>query len=373
LFVPGWQTTSCCALERLRPEWEELFYASGTTNPFLHPAWQLTWCDHFVAPEDVVVVVVRHHERLVCVAPFYRRHLGGPGSAGSTHLRAFGAGRHGELIETPGILVDPGCKRAAFRALTTHLLARERRWDWVEFPFGFDQGWFEPQWVEGEGGGRAPTVIHKGTKPCVVMPLADDWEKTVAGLKRNVRQSIHRGHNRLSRASLPWQFEVVEAGGFPDFLATLTRLHSARSSLTGKVRHPDVLADVQTRSFLEAVGSAVGGDDLIPCLLRADGDVVAARLMLRAGDTVYLSVSGFDPMFWDQGVATTLLAECLRFAIGQGARSANLSTGIDVSKLRWSEDIQRNEDFVVVAPRTRSRVAFSLYWQLRSDRIRFAG
>lgn len=363
--------TTRSALEGLRPEWEDLFLTSGAANPFLHPAWMLAWCDVFVRPSEIRVLTARHLGRLVGVAPFYRRHVGWGEGAGSSHLRAFGAGPHGELTEVPGVLVDPPLTRSVLRQFVRHLLDNERGWDWFELPLGHAQGWFEPEWTQASGARRSAAVIHKGTTPCVVMPLADDWSSTLAGLKRNVRQSVHRGRNRLTRAGLGWELEVVELEAFAGFVAILSRLHAARAAVPGRLHHPDRLADTRSRAFLELAGAGMlAAEHALPCILRAGQQVVAARLVLRAGRTLYLSVSGFDPDRWNEGVATTLVAETMAFGIKQGATAVNLGSGVDVSKLRWSENLERNEEFLVVAPRARSRWAFSVYWKLRRDRVR---
>ena len=101
--------------------------------------------------------------------------------------------------------------------------------------------------------------------------------------------------------------------------------------------------------------SALG--HFVPCLLLVDNRAVAARVLLRANDTVYFFVSGTDPDWWAQGVGTTLIVECLKQSIEAGYRVANLSTGVDVSKLRWGEKLTLYQDFLVVRGRRRSRVA----------------
>ena len=48
-------------------------------------------------------------------------------------------------------------------------------------------------------------------------------------------------------------------------------------------------------------------------------------------------------------------------AIGRGDTSANLSLNPDESKLRWSEQIELHNEFLLVSPRRRARLATSLY------------
>jgi hypothetical protein len=51
---------------------------------------------------------------------------------------------------------------------------------------------------------------------------------------------------------------------------------------------------------------------------------------------MYLYYSGFDPTYRRYSVMTRVLAESIKYAIAEGINSINLSTGIDVSKTRWS-------------------------------------
>jgi CelD/BcsL family acetyltransferase involved in cellulose biosynthesis len=70
-------------------------------------------------------------------------------------------------------------------------------------------------------------------------------------------------------------------------------------------------------------------------------------------------------MRWAQhSVMTTLLAEVIKWAIGQGLRIVNLSTGNDVSKLRWRPRSVVFRSAVQVAPRWQSRLAFNAYHQV---------
>ena len=48
-------------------------------------------------------------------------------------------------------------------------------------------------------------------------------------------------------------------------------------------------------------------------------------------------------------------------AIERGHEELNLSVGPDVAKLRWSELVVQNPDFVLCGPRRRSRIAYTGY------------
>ena len=362
-------STGVPAAEALLPEWEELFAACHTATVFAHPQWQLTWARHFIRSEDLVVVAARSGPDLVGVAPFHRRCVGLGGGPSVTFLQPLGAGRRPCLTELPALLTHPACRRSVLRETFRHLEAIDSTWDWTEVTLAPEQGWFEPEWLpKGDGPRSASVAIHKATRPCVVMALAESWDATMAGLKRNVRESIRRGANRLTRDGHSWRLAVGGKDVPLDYaLSALVDLHAARTNLRSRPHHTGLLTGPDDVRFLSEVTQRLAATGhVVPCLLLVDERPVAARLLLRTRDSVYFFVSGSDPDWWEQGVGTTLLVECLKQSIGDGCRTANLSTGVDVSKLRWSERLELSQDFAVVRGRRRSRAAFFAYWQLRA-------
>src|SRR3954452_15731299 len=82
-------STTYRELERLAPEWLDLYAESQTRNPFANPGWQRAWRQHFTREDELSVIEVRLSGRLVGVAPFYRRRSVG----GLQRVRLIGMGR----------------------------------------------------------------------------------------------------------------------------------------------------------------------------------------------------------------------------------------------------------------------------------------
>jgi CelD/BcsL family acetyltransferase involved in cellulose biosynthesis len=360
-------------VERLRPEWSELYSSSGVSNPFAHPDWLIAWSRHFVAPSGLYILAVRSGGRLVGVAPLCRRSVSVLGSR-VTAIRTLGGGRSSPLVEMPQVLAAPDHSRRVLRAVVGHLCERSHEWDWTELDLGPTQGWFEREWIPRRGPGSGCVVMHKATRAFVLLRLPPTWEELRAGLKRNVKESIRRGTNRLGRGEAH-EWRVVEPDGSPQSLerslAALVQLHRARARLHGTERHADYFADPQQEAFLYDVGRRLHPAGVFtPLVLEVDGAEVAARLVLETHDGAFLSVSGSDPAWWHYNVGTTLLALALRRAIERGQRVANLSQGPDVSKLRWSEELEYSQSFLIVGDRLRSRLAFAAFWHLRAEYMR---
>jgi CelD/BcsL family acetyltransferase involved in cellulose biosynthesis len=366
--------TTFAALEGLQEEWYRLFHECESTNGFAHPAWLTAWAKRYVEDGQICVLTVRAGDDLVAVAPFHRTALlprfpVASGRRGRV-LRLLGNGRASELTELPEILIRNSSRHDLLRIVMRGILDLVEDWDWLELTLTPEQGWFDPEWIAPIDIRPRAFPIHKGTRACVVSPLAATWESQRSSLGRNVRESIRRGENRLRRAGHDWQF----VDRFPDSRAVeaavdqIIRLHRGRPDFKRGPHHESCLEDDHACTFLrEAVAALVAAGHASPVELVVDEEVVAARLLLHAARSTYFSLGGFDAAWWDFGVATTLMAESIRAAILRGDTSLNLSTGPDRSKLRWSRQLRLHEDFYVVRTERRSRLAFAAFWMARAS------
>jgi CelD/BcsL family acetyltransferase involved in cellulose biosynthesis len=65
------------------------------------------------------------------------------------------------------------------------------------------------------------------------------------------------------------------------------------------------------------------------------GEVVATRVGFVLGNELYLYYSGYRVAWAQHSVMTTVVAESIKWAIQQGLQGVDLSSGRDLSKLRW--------------------------------------
>lgn len=355
----GIEVTRIASLEEaraLKAEWATLAETAGGQNPFTHPDWLLLWAEHFIRPhEEIWLLAARRGGRLAGVAPFYRR-AWGPGLAHSMQL--WGTSRDYRLIELPQILVDRDQPRAVARALLAGLSAYSDRWDWAEVALQ-DSLWLEPDWLPRSG---EIAILTKAVRAGVVLPLGKDRPPA---MKRNVRESLRRARNRLNR-SFPGAWTVdcaLSATGLLAALPDLTRLHDERSRLRGKKRHPSVLERPEHEAYLTAgvLAAAARGGAAIYRLL-VNGQAAAALLVLRSSECTYFLISGIDPRFWEFSPVTLLQGRAIDDAATLGHHWANLSTGPDTPKLRWSEELTVSTEFALVAGRGLARARFALFW-----------
>jgi CelD/BcsL family acetyltransferase involved in cellulose biosynthesis len=358
----------------MRQEWTELHRASGTSNPFSHPAWVSAWLDHFTRSEDLHVVTGRTADgELVVLAPFHRRRARLAAPYPGTCLRLAGMGSSELLTEIPEILVGGHPPRKAVRSLMSFLLTEcAAEWDWIEFTLSPDLGWFESDWIGQEAEADGAGFMHRSTTAFVVLDLPDEWDALRAGMKRNVKEAVRRSTNRLAKLEEGWDYDVArDDAEFGDALDDLVRLHHARSKVTSHELHGDYLRDAGDEAFLRsAAGEMFSAGAGNVARIRVGERPAAARLVLRVNGAVFLSVSGMElgPTVWDLGLGTQLTVQTVKDAIARGDGVANLSANPDEGKLRWSERLELHHGFLVTSPRRGARIRTAAYLLARAMR-----
>ena len=358
-------------LGSLEDEWLDLWLRSKTQDPFAHPGWVTAWLRHFVADHSIRrVVTARSEGQLVAVAPFYLHTYGRRPIKGRCLQLIGGGGGHGEdpLTEMGEILIGADDWRKVMREVIHFVAAElEADFDWLGLALTPQQGWFDNRWVP-ETWRRAGSIgIHKECRPLVVLPLPSDWAEL--RLKRNMKEAIRRAKNRIAAVDPSAEARFVSGDAAPAALEEVYELHRRRSEARGHVLHRDDLHESLRRFATDAVSGLARTGHASVGLLSVNGSSIAGRVVLTADNTSYLSLSGLDPEHWKLGGGTFLISAAIRNAIDRQAELFNLSAYPDDAKLRWSEQCQYQNQFVVVCPRRSSRRAFELYWLMRAHRF----
>jgi CelD/BcsL family acetyltransferase involved in cellulose biosynthesis len=349
--------TTVEGIRALKPDYELLYRVTGNTLPFAVQEWHLAWCERFLNRSPLVresprFCVLRSRTG-VCVAlvPLIltRRRLGPLKVATLAPIGADPA-----LTEIRKPLVTPGYERLTVRAVQQSL-SEVPDWDWIQWSGLSDS--------MAEALTRETTPRWYDISEDYILDLPSSWEEFRAGLKRNIRESLRHCYNSLKRDG--HAFELVVARDRQDVHQALQRfleLHALRANMTSGARHPDYFAGHAVQEFLYDVCRRLAARDAVRVFqLRIGSEIVASRVGFAIGDGIYLYYSGFDPAWARYSVMTTTLAEAIRYAIGQGFKTVNLSLTREQSKLRWNPRLVRLHSALVQREVLRSRIVCRAY------------
>ncbi|HYQ03521.1 MAG TPA: GNAT family N-acetyltransferase [Polyangiaceae bacterium] len=355
---------SLVQLDTLEDEWREL-ETRMVRLPFVSFDWVQAWWRHLhadsVGVKDELYVRAFRGSRaeLRGVVPLMRTRRPGFGPLRLRQLQPFGADPN--ITEIRGIASAPEDAGDILRALLDHLRSCASEWDFVELT-GVPA--VHSELVNATGFGAARWVRDV---PNYYLPLPATWDEFKSKLSRNIKESLRKCYNAPKRDGLAIKLEVVQSRA--DARAAVNeffRLHQARSKLEDTIRHVDVFGAEESRAFLLDVCDrfAARGSLFIFQLKIADA-VVATRIGFRCQDTLYLYYSGYDPQYARYSIMTTTVAEAIQFAIAHGFKTVNLSTGNDVSKLRWGPEEAVYRDALLIAPSLRGAIAHESYALVR--------
>lgn len=358
------------SLERLVPEWDVLDQSLAPRLPFTSPRWCLLWWRCFrrrglLKRDELRVYVLRDPDgSLVAVVPMMLTRRPALSPLQTRELQFMGADPY--MTEFRGPICQPTRALEVYQAMRCHLADRERHvWDWIQWrglPLTTET---EPAFrAEFTGGSELLLTNH-------YLELPATWEAFKAKLPRNIKESLRKCYNSLAREGHIYELIVVsDPSAVGDAIDRFFELHRGRSEKTGTIDHINVFSSESTRLFLSEYARMVaeaGGIRIFQLLI--DGKVVATRIGFILGDEIYLYYSGYDVEWGRYSVMTTVVAEAIRWAIANGIRLVNLSTGTDVSKTRWRPSQAHYIGGYECSPTLRSRMAYRLVDTVRKRRV----
>ena len=355
------QIGSLAELTPFASQWDRLVEHSGYRLPFSTFAWSACWWRHLArnrsSARDRLSFRLVWDDRgeLAAVAPFVltERPAAGPIRMRWLHFLGPDPG----ITEVPGMVCLQELERPAYSALLADLQGKATEWHWIRWS-GLKPDGIAAEVIEGH---RA--LQWSRDVPAYLLTLAPTWDEFRASLPRNIKESLRKCYNTLKRDGHVFEFVVTE---HPDeirmALGHFFRLHSARADVPGAMRHADMFGGDSKRNFLIELCETLApqrADRIFT--VKIGGNIVAMRIGFIVGDTLYLYYSGYDPAWSNYSVMTTVVAESIKWAIAEGLRTVNLSTGNDVSKTRWRPAEISYREAIQISPSLSAQAAHALY------------
>jgi CelD/BcsL family acetyltransferase involved in cellulose biosynthesis len=348
---------SLAALER---DWRAL-EPSLPALPFVGFDWASAWWTHLserklgVRDELFLLALRTEQGELRAVAPMMRTCRPGVGPLCVRELQFFGADPN--ITELRGLAAPEASFAAALTCLLDYLRSCSGEWDWMKFTGLPAAAGLDSQLLS------FPKARFTRDVPNFTLALAPTWAEFKTRLSRNIKESLRKCYNAPKRDGLTFEISVKrDAADVKAAVGEFLRLHQTRSELEGTIQHGNVFESASAQQFLLEVCERFAARDALRVFqLKRGSDVIATRIGFVCGEVLYLYYSGFDPEFGRYSVMTTTVAEAIQYAIAEGFRTVNLSTGSDVSKLRWGPDETVYRDAFLVSPSRRGELADVTY------------
>jgi CelD/BcsL family acetyltransferase involved in cellulose biosynthesis len=313
--------TDVAALQRLRPEWEALWWQARAATPFQSPQWLLPWWQH-VGQGRLASVALRCPESgtLVGFAPLYvYRHA----ESGQRHLFPLGIA----TSDDHDVLTRPGDEARVLQALLAHLREQGDAFDVFDLPQLRSEAF----------------VLRLAAPPGWRLSIADDdahpvlaWE-TAPAIAQALAANLRTCRNRAARAG-SLQFETADAASLPAMLEALFALHTARWSERAQA---GVLADAAVRAWHRAAAPQLLAAGMLRLQgLRLDGEWIALAHVLADPAPAHARrsryyIGGFDPRQAALSPGALLIHHAIASAHDEGARAFDFLRGAEPYKYRW--------------------------------------
>lgn len=354
--------TTVGGLQALAADYERLLRATGNALPFALHEWHVAWCNEFlesgkgIQTQPMIHVARNTEGRCVAIVPLIltRRAVGGV-KIGTLDL----LGSDPAITEIRTSIIDPSYETRAVWAIRRKL-ADVGKVDWLNWG------------VVSDSHALALSICAdlKIQRPLLnyVLDLPPSWDQFHSHLKRNIRESIRHCYNSLKRDGLTYELRIAQdPAEVKDALERFFTLHAMRADFFGSVAHHNHFAKPGARRFLRKVCEKLSARGMVRIFqLAIRGDVVALRIGFVIGDSVYLYYSGFDSRWSKYSVMTTTVVEAIKYAIGQGLTTINLSPNRDVSKTRWGPREIALSRAVQISPSLLSRLAWAGFNRVKS-------
>ncbi|HEY8173111.1 MAG TPA: GNAT family N-acetyltransferase [Dehalococcoidia bacterium] len=294
--------------ERVSGEWAGLLEQTPSPMPFITPAWQRVWLEHFQGDRELRVYTARDGERLIGVAPMLL-------SDGRAELVG-----HYSICDYMDVAVTPGFEQTFIPSLLERLADDGAKT--VEM-----RGLREISPTVGAVCACAPGVGYGVERQdealAPVIDLPSTWDEYLGALSKKDRHELRRKMRRLEGAGGVSLRVITEPGEASEMLDTLFNLMRISS------HHKEEFLDRPGMvPFFRDITRTMAAEGMLRFyFLEFDGQPVASVLNFDVGGTLYMYNSGYDPAYAHYAVGLMSKTLLVRDAIEAGRSCVDFLRG----------------------------------------------
>lgn len=294
--------------EDIRDEWSALITRLPEAIPFVTPAWQRCWLDHFQGQRALRIYCVRESSRLTGVLPLLVE-----------DTKAEFVGHH-SICDYMDAVIEPGAEPAAWAALLERVAADGIRE--LDLRGVLSESPTSTAIAAAAEAGWDCTREREAISPGVALP--GSWEEYLGRLSKKDRHEMRRKLRRLDTAGGDVSFRVItEAAEAQSLLERF--FHLMRISNHHK---EEFLARPGMESFFrDMTGRMADAGMLRFHWLTFDNEPVAGVLNFDVGGRLYMYNSGYDPAYSHYAVGLMSKALLIQEAIECGRTFVDFMRG----------------------------------------------
>jgi CelD/BcsL family acetyltransferase involved in cellulose biosynthesis len=296
------------AFQNIAQEWNTLLSLSASHVPFLRHEYLITWWDTLGGAEwsdgELYVVTARDKQGELCgLAPlFFSENL-----EGDPALMLLGSIQISDFL-------DVLSKREHLQSFLTGFLEHLdsptappwKQLDWYNL---LEDSPTLPQ-LRKVANRMGWKTTQTRMQPAPYIPLPDDWDTYLAGIKKKQRHEIRRKLRRAAGHFIPVNWRIVEDGNSLD--AEIDSLFILMAQDASKEVFLTEVMRTQMRSLIHAAQRA---DWLQLAFLMVGGEKAAAYLNFDYDNRIWLYNSGLDYKFSELSPGWVLLSHLIQWAV----------------------------------------------------------
>jgi CelD/BcsL family acetyltransferase involved in cellulose biosynthesis len=338
--------------------WNALVERARIDHPFLRHEWIRTWWDCFGQGQKLHIVLVRHRDELVAIAPLKL-----------DHARIYGVTlRRLQFIfnvHTPRldfILGRPS--REAFLALWKYLSDRQGLWDVVEMhqlPEGSRTLDELRRMAEAAG---CPTGIWRSDASPYLSLEGLTWDDYFASLPAKHRSNLRNRGKRLAKLG---KVELEVLHGRRGLSTALEDGFAIEAAAWKGENRSAIRSDAEVRRFYTSLGPVAAQAGWLRLqFLTVDGRRIAFGYSLVYGNKMYLLKAGYDPAYSPYSPFNLLCERLLRSCFEEGLAEFDF-LGADAEwKMRWTRTTRPHYWLYLFARDARARFVHWAKFRLAS-------
>jgi CelD/BcsL family acetyltransferase involved in cellulose biosynthesis len=289
------------------PQWRELLARDPNRHVFSTPEWNRVWWEEFKGNKDLfLLTMVRGDEDFVAIVPLYRK------PEGDRKVLRFMGGI--DLTDYLGPICSEDDREDVADTLLEWLLTTDVEWDEFDahnmpVPFGF------AEFLVDRADRRGLDFSLEQEETSALLPLPDDWDAYLDGLKSKDRHELKRKRRRIEREHPDAMIRRTTDETLEADLKLFVDMHRGAEGMKGHFMRPEIA------TFFERVAHAFAPIGWLRMDFLEIGDrAIASSFGFELDDCFYLYNSAYEPEFARLSPGFVLVSELVKGAIDSKLR-----------------------------------------------------